>query len=88
MCNGCRAVVGLADADADGFRLFKSSLAVGFAGHTQLELFDVEKWLAARLLSVTEAQSARKIVVASDNASDGHLLVCPASLISIMRTLS
>lgn len=62
-CSRCLSVVGFRDVHAGGIRLFKWSIALGFNNRVQLQRPDFEHCISARLLAISEACSARKIVI-------------------------
>lgn len=74
-CSACHTVLGIVEPHADGWKLFKWRLALGFAGHTQLDVLQFECCISDRLLSISEAQSTRKITIESDLASQSPFTV-------------
>ncbi|KAL4918798.1 ubiquitin-conjugating enzyme E2-binding protein [Aspergillus aurantiobrunneus] len=69
ICDGCKAQVGVQDTIAKGWRLFKTSLAAGFAstqeGSSEVnwERHPTELVVAAQLLELIERESARRFIV-------------------------
>lgn len=69
VCSHCNAVVGYEDKTSEGYRIWKWA-ALMFSGPSlpspRLQ-FGVQKWVAARLLSLIEHQGVRKFHVYADD---------------------
>ncbi|KAL4974969.1 ubiquitin-conjugating enzyme E2-binding protein [Aspergillus desertorum] len=64
LCENCGALIGVEDAIAKGWRLFKASLAAeGRLEEGNLEAHPTELVIAAQLLELIERESARRFIV-------------------------
>jgi hypothetical protein len=80
LCEGCGTLIGVEDAIAQGWRLFKTSLSAGFPvaeGPSEIkwESHSPDLVVAAQLLELIERESARRFIIHCGK-KDG-LLVCP-----------
>ncbi|KAL5688518.1 hypothetical protein EMGR_000746 [Emarellia grisea] len=62
-CANCNASIGIEDAVAQGWRLFKTSLSASIHDPTTWETHPIETIVAAQLLELIERQSARRFVI-------------------------
>ncbi|KAF4217505.1 hypothetical protein CNMCM6805_002696 [Aspergillus fumigatiaffinis] len=62
-CAKCNATIGIEDAVAQGWRLFKTSLSASIHDPTTLETHPIETIVAAQLLELIERESARRFVI-------------------------
>ncbi|KAF1992149.1 hypothetical protein K402DRAFT_388723 [Aulographum hederae CBS 113979] len=63
-CKTCGAMVGVVDEKAEGWRVFKWSMALSTADGQQ-ESYSAEKWISAQILTAIENDAIRKFVVSS-----------------------
>ncbi|KAK6336354.1 hypothetical protein TWF696_001915 [Orbilia brochopaga] len=67
VCHGCGLPLGIVDAKADGVRLMKWSLALGFGERGEegrdLESYAMLEWLSAQLLALVDTTGQRKFLV-------------------------
>ncbi|KAJ6257710.1 hypothetical protein Dda_7498 [Drechslerella dactyloides] len=67
VCQGCGLPLGIVDAKADGVRLMKWSLALGFEDRGEdsrdLESYTMLQWLSAQLLALVNTTGQRKFLV-------------------------
>ncbi|KAL3453602.1 ubiquitin-conjugating enzyme E2-binding protein [Aspergillus insuetus] len=77
LCEGCGTLIGVEDAIAQGWRLFKTSLSAAFpvAGPSEVkwECHPPDLVVAAQLLELIERESARRFIIHSGK-KDGLLL--------------
>jgi hypothetical protein len=67
LCQACKAHLGEVDERAEGFRLWKWSLAINNPTETSLKPepanYSTPKWISAHFLSLIENQAVRKFFV-------------------------
>lgn len=73
-CSSCEALLGVKDASAEGWRIYKSSLSVKPSLDAEWETSPREIFISSQLLALIESSAARKFVV-HDNNSDRGILV-------------
>ncbi|KAH7060808.1 ubiquitin-conjugating enzyme E2-binding protein [Macrophomina phaseolina] len=66
ICSTCKTVVGVVDPRAEGWRIWKWSIAVTPKGSDKPQTHGVSKWIAAQLLYLIESQGVRKFTVTPD----------------------
>ena len=73
VCGSCDAEVGIVDDRAEGWRIWKWSVAISFP--RKVETFGIQKWISAHFLALIENQGVRKFSVRSDGEEESSLLV-------------
>ena len=73
VCGSCDAEVGIVDDRAEGWRIWKWSVAISFP--RKVETFSIQKWISAHFLALIENQGVRKFSVRSDSEEESSLLV-------------
>ncbi|KAH0564939.1 hypothetical protein GP486_001678 [Trichoglossum hirsutum] len=68
-CASCQVIVGAADERAEGWRLYKWSLAVQPAEEANTERFRADFFISVHLLALIETQGARKYIIETDGAT-------------------
>ena len=69
-CTGCDILLGFQDKTAQGWRLYKWSLAVIPSHAAGTEIFALESILCTQLLALIDAQAVRKFVVHNGGTED------------------
>ncbi|KAF2146594.1 uncharacterized protein K452DRAFT_348336 [Aplosporella prunicola CBS 121167] len=69
VCKQCTATVGAVDERAEGWRLFKWSMAVTGQSSGVMKSYSMPKWISAQLLTLIENQGIRKFTVRSEPIS-------------------
>jgi HECT-like Ubiquitin-conjugating enzyme (E2)-binding len=62
-CATCQAIVGAVDERAEGWRLYKWSLAVQSTEEAKAERFPTRAFVSAHLLALIENQGVRKFTI-------------------------
>ena len=73
ICGSCNADVGIVDDRAEGWRIWKWSVAISFP--RRVEKFSIQKWISAHFLALIENQGVRKFSVRPDDEEESTLLV-------------
>lgn len=73
VCGSCDAEVGIVDDRAEGWRIWKWSVAIPFP--RKVETFSIQKWISAHFLALIENQGVRKFSVRPDGEEESSLLV-------------
>ncbi|KAL2352205.1 ubiquitin-conjugating enzyme E2-binding protein [Cryomyces antarcticus] len=71
LCSKCRAVVGVVDERAEGWRIYKWAISVNTNCSRAPTSHDIAKWLSAQLLALIDNQGVRKFVVHDDEEREG-----------------
>ncbi|OJD29851.1 ubiquitin-conjugating enzyme e2c-binding protein [Diplodia corticola] len=70
ICSSCKSIVGVTDPRADGWRIWKWSVAIAPKGETtttSARSYNIRKWIAAQLLYLIENQAVRKFTITVDS---------------------
>lgn len=70
ICSSCKAIVGVTDPRAEGWRIWKWSIAATPKGEptaANARSYSIRKWIAAQLLYLIENQAVRKFTVMVDS---------------------
>ncbi|KAI9778508.1 MAG: hypothetical protein M1839_008038 [Geoglossum umbratile] len=77
VCAACQAIVGAVDERAEGWRLYKWSLAVQSTEDANVERFPTEAFVSAHLLALIENQGARKFIIRTEGeGGDSPINLC------------
>ncbi|TKA64041.1 hypothetical protein B0A49_09871 [Cryomyces minteri] len=71
VCSKCRAVVGIVDERAEGWRIYKWATSVNANCSRAPTPHDITKWLSAQLLALVDSQGVRKFVVHDAEECEG-----------------
>jgi len=75
LCRSCNAIVGVADERAEGWRVYKWSMALTNESGTRTA-YSTERWASAQLLAAIENEGVRKFFLqVADSPGDGQGLV-------------
>ena len=73
LCESCDAFIGSQSQSREGYRLWKSRLAIRASSGSNLESFDASLFIVAQLLHLIDTSISRRIVIHSSDNSDGLL---------------
>jgi hypothetical protein len=83
LCEGCGTLIGVEDAIAQGWRLFKTGLSAAFPvappSEVKWECHPPDLVIAAQLLELIERESARRFIIHCGK-KDGLLVCSPMCL--------
>lgn len=66
-CSSCKTIIGVTDPRAEGWRIWKWSIAATHKDSTNTKTYSLRKWVAAQLLYLIENQAVRKFTVMAES---------------------
>jgi len=73
VCGSCNGEVGIIDDRAEGWRVWKWSVAI--SSSKKLETYSVQKWISAHFLALIENQGVRKFNVRAEGGDGSSLML-------------
>ncbi|KAH0537089.1 hypothetical protein FGG08_006091 [Glutinoglossum americanum] len=83
-CAACQTIVGATDERAEGWRLYKWSLAVQPTDDIAVERFPADPFISAHLLALIETEGGSKFIVETDEGGGATPIVAPTRYESLL----